>query len=909
VPEIKVAPAWITSNLTDEQLAPLRRTEQHACIFASAGSGKTRTLVHLVANDLADGVDPASIIAFTFTERAANELRARIQGLIHKHLPELDITTMYIGTIHGWCYQYLLSQQEFYNFEPLDELHMDSLISRLYDQLELAKIYGKPYPKAVTPFIADLEVYYNEHLSLDQIPAAIRPSIYQFTQVLQQNRLLPFGAMITHAVEHLSAVGPLASLQRLYCDEYQDVNPAQVALMQAMIGPETQVVAVGDDLQCIYQWRGSDVSRILHFAHDFPGAALFRLSANYRSRPEIVRAANEVAEDIVIRDTAKVMQPTRREDSLPSIRWLTTTTDQEQAQSIGDAISNLLANGIPANKISILLRSVIRDGQPIADELQRRDIPFESPILGRSGGFVHSFLLPIVEWLTQEHREPRTEQEEEAAYQKQKVLWSTISAWLSSSEDAENRFWDALTDWLHSIESKEDRAYDVRGRLYDFLDRCQVYVTPKQHDLMAGLGIGTQIIRSVEEIHRRRIAGSPRRTPHGLMTEIYHALKRMAQRFGETEPVLPSGNAVLITTVHQAKGLEWPIVILPALHRGHFPGVLTRQQTSYPDEIAGRYGTSLEDERRLFYVAITRARERLILADVAQSTEHHSRFLTDLSTHGSIIPGGMADVPLNYWMVDAADLADPDPEPLCIGLSDLLMAVECTYQFGLRRRANIQPSISEELGYGKGLHELIQRRFEGERSWSSDEMKREVDSYVHLPYMSESEEERARGAIRERLSLFERLNVFQGRLDAEVPVQLAISNALISGIIDGIFQQPDGSVKIRDWKTNIHSDLLPRYVRQLQFYAFTLRSRQITVSDADLVDIGASAKQRSLVNISVDISTAATESLIHLLEQVIETLANGDYTARPSAAACAACDMRRICGVRWQENGTETSKP
>ena len=137
---------WIKDRLSEEQQKTLTRTTPHACILASAGSGKTRTLVHLLAQDLASSVEAANIIAFTFTGKAAEELLARIHLLAKEFLPVVDLNGIFIGTIRAWHLQYLTSQSDFLNFTPIDELHVDALVSRSYDLLELQKSYGQPYP-------------------------------------------------------------------------------------------------------------------------------------------------------------------------------------------------------------------------------------------------------------------------------------------------------------------------------------------------------------------------------------------------------------------------------------------------------------------------------------------------------------------------------------------------------------------------------------------------------------------------------------------------------------------------------------------------------------------------------------------------------------------------------------------
>jgi DNA helicase II / ATP-dependent DNA helicase PcrA len=297
---------WIVAALSDEQKLAFSGTSSRSSILAAAGSGKTRTLIHLLAHDLCSGIPASGIVAFTFTEKAAEELLARIHFLGKEKLPKVDLSGIFIGTIHSWCLQYLYSQSDFYNITPIDELHLDALVGRLYDVLELGTLYNEAFPRAIEPFLTDIEVFYNEHLPFRQVPPRIRPALMSFIEVLSMNRLLTFGGMIRSATEHLQTKGPLAELQSLYVDEYQDVNPAQTALIRAMLPVGSKLRVVGDDLQSIYNWRGSDVTRILEFPQEFAPAEVIRLSMNYRSRPEIVTVANSVAEDIVLKDPVKV---------------------------------------------------------------------------------------------------------------------------------------------------------------------------------------------------------------------------------------------------------------------------------------------------------------------------------------------------------------------------------------------------------------------------------------------------------------------------------------------------------------------------------------------------------------------------------------------------------------------------
>ncbi len=171
---------WIKSTLSNEQRQIIDQSTSNTSILASAGSGKTRTLVHLLARDIVAGIPPTSIIAFTFTEKASEELLARVHFLLRQNASEISLEGMSIGTIHSWCLQHLLKQSDFYNFTSMDELHMDSLVSRLYDYFDLQNTYGLTYPRGIGKFLADIEVFYNENLTNADIPAKIQTSMSRF---------------------------------------------------------------------------------------------------------------------------------------------------------------------------------------------------------------------------------------------------------------------------------------------------------------------------------------------------------------------------------------------------------------------------------------------------------------------------------------------------------------------------------------------------------------------------------------------------------------------------------------------------------------------------------------------------------------------------------------------------------
>lgn len=886
---------WIAKSLSPEQQRPFERTHTNACILAAAGSGKTRTLVRLLVDDVANGVPPENIVCFTFTEKAAEELLARIHALAAEQLPGTKLSGISIGTIHAWCLRHLTGQSRFYNFTPLDELQVDALVSRLYDVLHLEAAYGQKYPKAVDAFILDMEVFFNEHLPLNRVPAKIKPSIDAFLSILDNNRMITFGGMIRAATEHLRANGPLRAPCRIYVDEYQDVNPAQVELLKAMLPADGRLVVVGDDLQCIYNWRGSDVTRIINFHDEFSDVGVYRLRDNYRSRPGIVELGNAVSESIVLRDPEKVMKAIRPESKVPSVHWLSASSIAAQDQMTVDVVMRLLNNGVPPHKIAVLLRSVVGSGRSIVEAMQNSGIAVQCPGLNRGSDFIDEVVIPLLDWLRRDHPEPKNEMEERDAEFAANQMWVSVGPWVSP-DCAEVDFWKQLSIWLDLIDAGHNSAYDVRGRLYDLFDACGVRISPGDDDLTVGLGIASQVIRSVEEIHRRRLAGQSRRTARGLMSETFYTLIRQRKMFGESVPIDTSRNAVVVSTVHQAKGLEWPVVILPNLLSMRFPLASKPHGTSFPDQIAARYGTTIDDERRLFFVAATRARERLFLIDGAGiSGKRRSEFLRDLEKRGAISRKSVDSLPPNVWKVDAADLKNSASPPLRIGLSDLLIYAECPFQYALKKIANIQPSVGEELGYGKSLHELIQRRLDSGERWSEAELEAQADAQVFMPLASARVEADSKRAIAKRISRLEALRAFGSETQSEISVEIPVGAGIVHGIIDCVHCAPQGGRVIRDWKSNIHEEYLPRYVKQLHFYIFALLQSGGAVTGAELVDVAASDREGRLVAHAVDIDPNSLHNTMVELAKCVEGINKRSFGATPSSTVCGACDLRRVC--------------
>jgi len=333
---VHTLPDWLSEPQRRAILSPTTRLQ----IVAGAGSGKTEVLARRVVRLLVEGVDPASIIAFTFTEKAAAELKARIEtraAEVDERFRELPPVGrgLFLGTTHGWALRALQELGGAYELaDALTEEQEWALVYRVARRLGVVDLYaehrGQTEKIAVAPavsmFLRSAEVVHNERLDRETVRAAaprFAEVLERYEWLLGEMRLMPFRLMIARAADELAPGGRLYERLRgrvahVFVDEYQDFNRAQETLLERLAALGAAITVVGDDDQAIYQWRGGDVSLFLSFGQRFPGAERVELGENHRCRPEIVDFARVLAESLVRR---LPKQLTAAREPAPGARW------------------------------------------------------------------------------------------------------------------------------------------------------------------------------------------------------------------------------------------------------------------------------------------------------------------------------------------------------------------------------------------------------------------------------------------------------------------------------------------------------------------------------------------------------------------------------------------------------------
>jgi ATP-dependent DNA helicase UvrD/PcrA len=311
-------------ELEGEAREAVRPWGRNVQIIASAGSGKTEVVAQRAVQLLLEGVPPEAIVAFTFTEKAAASLAARVQLRVHEELGDAGLGKLgplYIGTIHSYCFRLLQPYVARYEtFDILDDKQLAAFLAREGRRLGVKQLDQKGRLFAgIKTFLTNTEVVENELLPTQQLTDSFR-SIYEaYLERLEAFRALT--QLISHTVSELDKPAVLEQVRRplrhVIVDEYQDVNPAQERLIQLLAADPVELCVVGDDDQAIYQWRGTDVDNIINFKRRYPKTRTFAIEINRRSRPPIIDLANRCSERMGSR-LPKEMKACRETPPMPS---------------------------------------------------------------------------------------------------------------------------------------------------------------------------------------------------------------------------------------------------------------------------------------------------------------------------------------------------------------------------------------------------------------------------------------------------------------------------------------------------------------------------------------------------------------------------------------------------------------
>jgi len=635
----------LLANLNPEQLAAVTLPGKSALILAGAGSGKTRVLTTRIAWLIQNGqLTPGGVMAVTFTNKAAKEMLTRLGAML-----PVPVRGMWVGTFHGLCNRFLRAHWKMANlpqgFQILDSSDQLSAVKRVIKAMNLDE--ERFVPKQVTWFIAgskeeglrpkDVEVRDEQTRTL--------AAVYQaYEDQCQREGVVDFAELMLRTYELMRDNQALREhyqrrFRHILVDEFQDTNRLQYAWLKVFAGPETAVLAVGDDDQSIYAFRGAQVGNMTAFEREFKVEQVIKLERNYRSFGNILDAANE----LISRNSNRLGKNLRTEAGPGEpVRVFEATSDFSEAQWFVDEARQLHRDGIARSNIALLYRSNAQS-RVIESALFNAGMPykvygglrfFERAEVKHALSYLRliensnddTSFLRVVNFPTRGIGARSIEQLQDAARQTGRSLYQSVGA-LSGKSGNNLQAFVALVDamreqtrgltlreiiehMLHASGLIDFYKTDKEGKdrlenLEELVNAAEAFVTQE--------GFGKDAVALPIDEHAGALTeGDPPAvaavdlTPDAetgeIMSPLAAFLTHASLEAGDNQ-AQAGQDAIQLMTVHSAKGLEFDAVFITGLEEGLFP-----HENSVSDV------DGLEEERRLMYVAITRARKRLYLS-------------------------------------------------------------------------------------------------------------------------------------------------------------------------------------------------------------------------------------------------------------------------------------------------------
>lgn len=630
-----------SKSLTPAQEAAIAEINSNLQIIACAGSGKTEVIARRIANILEskENILPESIVAFTFTEKAAENMKVRIAKALGKHQTEIT-EKMYIGTIHGFCYALLKNfAEDFRDFRILDTVKSHHFITRYYKDCGMSDLGLELHPRNVILFLQCVDKMIDAFDESELWAENQKAAFEKYRKCLFSHRYIDFSFLIFEALQQIRSKPDvkkaLSNIRYLIVDEYQDVNDLQEKVISEIANAGANICVVGDDDQTIYQFRGSNAENMISFSKRYPHVKQVRLETNFRCSHRIVDIADTVISHNENRLDKKMQAGKRSEKSCTeAIRY---NSQSEEFAGIAHKIRELHHSGIPYGEISILVRKgkIIA---PITTALDSFEIPYETDSAEKffSGSYFSRFattLQLLVDIDKSKLHDCWHDIVESTLLTKGfKYLRSCARNGRMTLREILEGFCEQITFIDDSIEDCEERKENLAGI--------------------------TKILDDYDEIYgdwqlSARITGVLRFLAYQAEEEYkYHSFT--LKDF--------SNDMVQIMTVHKAKGLEFHTVFLPELMMREFPASNVGGKKYWHvlggifEENKSKYQGDLEDERKLFYVAVTRARQNLFMT-YELSEQPISCFVTEAAA-SQVLKINRAD--LTYTQTNDSDITQND---------------------------------------------------------------------------------------------------------------------------------------------------------------------------------------------------------------------------------------------------------
>ncbi len=977
------------SALNPEQRAAVEHGDGPLLVVAGAGTGKTRVIIERIRNLLETNPELAgeSILGLTFTDKAAGQMKGRVVKAIGDRAEGV-----WLSTFHKFCLEKIL-QATNPDSQPLDEIDHKILLRRHIGELDLkhfrrlqdpgefisdfVKFFSRCQDELVTPedyerFVAGLRKRHEAgKISLESDALQIAEDevarqeelarVYRVSErLLRERNLLTFGEQLMHAVQMLLNDKPmLAQMQEQYryilVDEFQDTNIAQLELLWLLAGERRNIVAVGDDDQAIYRFRGASFGSFTIFLKRFCGVTdaklgpatkrfLVSLSQNYRSTQRILRVAGEV---IRHNEKSPLLPPkalTTENREGEKIRIAEFGSPEEEAHWVSSEIERLHAAGAGWRNFAVLYRKHTHR-EKLVDELRRREIPF---VIRKLSILSSTLVRDLLAWLRL------------IVVPADNVACARVLAapyWrleprdlVRLAERAEKNHRRPMGDELQTAQN--EAPFNTRGRLGEFVGLLNQLRQSAQRssatelvdELIAGLALAPlpshqdryyldRFVTFVKEWERK----SEEKQLRHFMEYLAYFYEAGGDISLEEEI---SDDAVQLMTVHSAKGLEFPHVFILRVSKNDFPSGVRKVVFEFPPELMKeeqpKFDFQIQEERRLFYVALTRAERQLTLSTLVNKRKKPSPFLDDflanakiktLDTHQLVPkvqvppaeetagpeasssdpaqlfpPGSEPSRAYSRVALWAKAFHPPRPEPLQLSASAIDAYDRCPMRYMFQYVWGIRGGAHAMATFGNVMHRAI-KEFVAQcgkrRKVPFEEVLAIYDrEWSAAGFIDEYHEEEYRKAGREQLEAFHRTysgapaEVLYQEKTFELPLE---HDVIVTGRMDQVNRIEGQQVEIIDYKTGRPKDVKAA-ATDLQLGVYALAAEEVLdLEPLRLVFY-------NLMNNEAVAGTRDAKALKQTKEKIMEVadqIRAREFSAKPGFV-CGFCDYKPLCPAHEQ---------
>ena len=948
--------AVLEDALTPEQRAAAIDDGNDVLVIACAGSGKSRTLAYRIAWLISRGADPASIVAFTFTNNAAESIQHRVATALRSiGRPPTEVGKIRIGTVHSFCEELLIQIDARYRqFDILDRNRLHLFLMSRYPQLGLRTLANRAtrYFDRIQEIADAWTTVHNEVLDLGEIMARdqlLGEALQRLHDMLDESNYIDFSLMIRLVVDRLATdeertLAAVEHIRHLLVDEYQDTNPLEERLIQLLRGRCDTLSVVGDDDQSIYGWRGANVQNILGFRDRNPEAREHTLAHNFRSTPLIVRSADAFVQAEL---GANRLFKNPRADQRPGpdqVGVFAFDDRPAEAAWVADRIAALRGTsyldddeprGLTPADFAILMRSTgtnEQDGSSrssaFTSALTARGIPYTL----QAGGSVfqrdHAAMLRDAMELLRDGS-PNRNRVREFINRSVRPLFPAVDT---------DAAYGVYAEWgrqIHAPIAVERRRVYPQQLLQDLLAAFGVSAWDADEGTMADIGVLSRMLQDVETVYVSI-------DTHQRFAQILNFMQNIAKTGyqSETEARVRRPDAVTISTVHGAKGLEYPVVFIVDVEKQRFPGHNKAYSGWLPREVLAEainpprrgYGNNRGQEARLFYTALTRA-ERLLYVTHAihlpagRRPRRESPFSAALTDEAVLRDTPFpADLPPNDLPPAAQPRRRLDETVLPTTFSEIRYYLRCPRDYKYRHVWGFSPPVPEMFGFGQTVHAAVGKLHERFRDGAptADEAEEVAREIFHLKHVSPSREPEERPGPYERAAdasariarqyVEHYSNDFEHRRQLEVPFEIPLEHSVLGGSIDLLLRVDEQNeilgADVIDFKT-IEGG--PEPLERLDWTELALQVQLYARAATDVLDArartGAVHLLRDGQRVDVPISEEAVAAAVRNVEWAVQRIITDDFPMRPHAEKCDRCDWRQLCPKNREDFATQETPP